>query len=259
MRLWRLTLYPLMEPYFVLGVESDADFETIRAAYRRLVRENHPDIAPDKAAATVRMAQINQAWYLLGDPDRRAAFDTHSRLKTFEQQNRDASPPPVPHGRVAKQRNPRPKTAKSAQPAAKPSSSRSSRPASRSKPAFPVNHPTREARLIQKISLASQLFHRENRTEEAVAMCRAVLLADGRNVAARELLGDIYAYQGRYEHALMMFDQAIQIAPSDRMLRRKRAHLQKTQSSLYFTPFMVKEESQPSIWRRLSARLKGKR
>ena len=256
-----------MEPYFVLGVSSDADFETIRAAYRKLVRENHPDVAPDKTAATIRMAQINDAWRLLGDPERRAAFDTHVRLKAFEQQNL-ASPPtsPEPQRQVAKSR-PQPQRSKTARPAsvAKPSTARLARPSARNKiearakTSHPSKSPTREARLIQKISHASQLFHRENRAEEAAAMCRAVLLADGRNVAARELLGDIFAHQGRFEHALMMFDQAIQIAPTDRMLRRKRAHLQKTQSSLYFTPYMVQDEARPSLWKRLRARLKGKR
>jgi DnaJ like chaperone protein len=32
------------DPYLVLGVEPDADFDTIRAAYRKLMRENHPDV-----------------------------------------------------------------------------------------------------------------------------------------------------------------------------------------------------------------------
>ena len=254
-----------MEPYFVLGVESDADFETIRAAYRRLVRENHPDVAPDKDAATARMAQINHAWHLLGDPERRAAFDTHTRLKAFERQNSEPPPTaPVPRGPAPKERNPHPKATKP-QVAAKPATARTPHSSSRSKNearAKAANYyrsPTREAHLTQKISRASQLFHRENRADEAAAMCRSVLLADGRNVAARELLGEIFAQQGRFEHALMMFDQAIQIAPTDRMLRRKRSHLQKTQASLYFTPYMVQEESRPSLWTRLRARLKGTR
>lgn len=247
-----------MEPYLVLGVSHDADFETIKAAYRRLVRENHPDVALDKTAATARMAQINEAWRLLGDPERRAAFDTHSRLKEFEQDNNQ--PPPSKARRAGI--GPRPAQTKLAKPSLSKADKKAraaarTRKESRTKLASHLKSPSREARLIQKISQASQLFHRENRPEEAAAVCRAVLLADGRNVPARELLGDIFAHQGRFEHALMMFDQAIQIAPTDRMLRRKRAHLQKAQASLYFTPFMVKEEKRPSLWKRLQARLSG--
>ena len=62
------------DPYKILQVDPKADHDVIRAAYRRLAREYHPDVTtgPD---AQQRMVQINQAWEMLRDPVRRAAVD----------------------------------------------------------------------------------------------------------------------------------------------------------------------------------------
>src|SRR6476660_5880718 len=63
-----------IDPYKVLQVDSEAEDEVIQAAYRRLARKYHPDLAatPETAA---RMSAINAAWELIGDPAARAAFD----------------------------------------------------------------------------------------------------------------------------------------------------------------------------------------
>jgi molecular chaperone DnaJ len=63
-----------IDPYKVLQVDSEAEDEVITAAYRRLARKYHPDLAasPDAAA---RMTRINAAWDLIGDPAKRAAYD----------------------------------------------------------------------------------------------------------------------------------------------------------------------------------------
>jgi curved DNA-binding protein CbpA len=67
------------EPYKVLQVDPEAEDEVIQAAYRRLARKYHPDVAagPDGAA---RMAAINAAWEVLRDPGRRAAHDLARRV-----------------------------------------------------------------------------------------------------------------------------------------------------------------------------------
>ena len=56
---------PKRNPYDVLGVPLDAGQATIKAAWRRLAREHHPDRQSDPAAAeraTRRMAEINRAY-----------------------------------------------------------------------------------------------------------------------------------------------------------------------------------------------------
>ncbi len=65
------------DPYKILQVDPEAEDEVIQAAYRRLARKYHPDVAPGPEAAA-RMAAINAAWDRLGDPSARSAFD-HER------------------------------------------------------------------------------------------------------------------------------------------------------------------------------------
>ena len=63
-----------IDPYKVLQVDPEAEDEVVAAAYRRLARKYHPDVAGgDEAVA--RMAAINAAWEVVGDPVRRAAYD----------------------------------------------------------------------------------------------------------------------------------------------------------------------------------------
>jgi curved DNA-binding protein CbpA len=57
--------------YELLQVDPRADPEVIRAAYRVLARKYHPDHGGDP----LRMIELNNAWDVLGDPARRAAYD----------------------------------------------------------------------------------------------------------------------------------------------------------------------------------------
>jgi hypothetical protein len=66
--------------YEVLGVRPGASADEIRRVYVHLARRNHPDFhrddTPDtRRAAERRMQRINEAWHVLGDRDRRAAYD----------------------------------------------------------------------------------------------------------------------------------------------------------------------------------------
>lgn len=62
--------------YRVLGVMPGADEVVVRAAYKALAQRYHPDrFAGDPAEANRRMAEINAAFAILGDPVKRAAYD----------------------------------------------------------------------------------------------------------------------------------------------------------------------------------------
>ena len=67
------------DPYKILQVDSEAEDEVIQAAYRRLAQKYHPDVATGPDAAG-RMAAINAAWEVLGDPAKRASHDLARRL-----------------------------------------------------------------------------------------------------------------------------------------------------------------------------------
>ena len=61
--------------YQILGVSRDADESTIKRAYRQLARQHHPDVAEDKAAAEHRFKEINEAYEVLSDSQKRASYD----------------------------------------------------------------------------------------------------------------------------------------------------------------------------------------
>lgn len=61
--------------YQVLGVKRDATPEEIRKAYKKIVRENHPDMKPNDKEAAERFKQAQEAYSVLGDPEKRKQYD----------------------------------------------------------------------------------------------------------------------------------------------------------------------------------------
>lgn len=61
--------------YQILGVSRNAPEEVIRAAYRALVNKYHPDKNRDRSDLNEKMAQINEAYEVLSDPEKRSAYD----------------------------------------------------------------------------------------------------------------------------------------------------------------------------------------
>jgi hypothetical protein len=69
---------PDFDPYAVLGVARSATAGEIKTAYRALVAKYHPDRHqgnPLEELAAAKLAEINRAYEILSDPERRAAFD----------------------------------------------------------------------------------------------------------------------------------------------------------------------------------------
>lgn len=67
----RLKLSQSKDYYKVLGVKRSDDLAVIKKAYRKMARENHPD----KGGSQEKMAQINEAWGVLGDEELRKRYD----------------------------------------------------------------------------------------------------------------------------------------------------------------------------------------
>jgi molecular chaperone DnaJ len=63
------------DPYQVLGVQRTASADDIKKAHRKLVRQYHPDRNPGDAKAEERFKEVQQAYDLLSDPDKRKAYD----------------------------------------------------------------------------------------------------------------------------------------------------------------------------------------
>ena len=92
--------------YSILGVPAAATMDEIRAAYRRLARQYHPDLNTGPEAEA-RMKEINHAYATLSDPQRRRHYDIYG-----------VSDPPAAEPERPRQRyRPRPRTTRTADPA----------------------------------------------------------------------------------------------------------------------------------------------
>ncbi|RYH10936.1 DnaJ C-terminal domain-containing protein [Tropicimonas sp. IMCC6043] len=64
-----------MDPYEALGVKKTASAEEIKKAYRKIVKESHPDLNPGDTAGEERFKAAANAYDLLKDPEKRAQYD----------------------------------------------------------------------------------------------------------------------------------------------------------------------------------------
>jgi molecular chaperone DnaJ len=63
--------------YEVLGAARTAEIAEIKKAFRRLARDCHPDLNPGDRGAETRFKECAEAWEVLSDPEKRAAYDLH--------------------------------------------------------------------------------------------------------------------------------------------------------------------------------------
>lgn len=104
--------------YAVLEVETFAEADAVKAAYRRLARQHHPDLNANNKAAEEKFKEINEAYEILSDPDKRAKHDlalgikmgVNPKAKAGNAKARPGGPPP---------KNPPPKAKPGAQSGAK--------------------------------------------------------------------------------------------------------------------------------------------
>ncbi|QDZ00482.1 J domain-containing protein [Nitratireductor mangrovi] len=65
----------MRDPYEVLGVPRNASDKDIKSAFRKLAKKYHPDQNPDDPGSKDRFSAVNQAYEIVGDAEKRAAFD----------------------------------------------------------------------------------------------------------------------------------------------------------------------------------------
>ena len=63
--------------YEVLGVDRQASEQVIKSAYRKLAMQHHPDRNPEHADAEDKFKEASEAYSVLSDPQKRAAYDRY--------------------------------------------------------------------------------------------------------------------------------------------------------------------------------------
>jgi DnaJ-class molecular chaperone len=134
----------MRDPYKALGVPREARQEAVKKAYRRLAMELHPDRNPDNPGIADKFKDVNAAYALIGDVEKRARFDRGDIDGWGRRRPKAPEPPPAKKPKPASKPQPNSKAASDkpkdkthrASPNAKPHDEDKSKPSSRrSKPA----------------------------------------------------------------------------------------------------------------------------
>ncbi len=90
----------MRDPYEVLGVSRGASAEEIKKAYRRLARKHHPDVNPGSREAEQRFKEIQEAYAVLSDQEKRSQYDQFGTIDEAELAARAARARPRHTGRA---------------------------------------------------------------------------------------------------------------------------------------------------------------
>lgn len=201
--------------YEVMGLAQNATTDQVKKRFRELVRKYHPDLHRDHPEYHEVFIRITQANEVLSDSVRRAHYDLGLRDQARKQTDtrtgaygsapftqRPTTPPPTSNAGA------RPAGGHAAPADRPPTNARERREAEH-----------RRQQLTKAMENARQNFQRGN-LREAQRLCEEVLQTS-RNCAAHEMLGDIYARQGRLDEAISNYTVAAQMLSSNSLIMSK--------------------------------------
>jgi curved DNA-binding protein CbpA len=193
---------PERSAYDVLNLPRTASQEEIKKRYRELARQFHPDVNQGDPNASKKFAAATGAYKTLSDPQSRATHDAELTLR--ERQAAQAAARQT----AATARATGPST--TARPAATTAPSRSAATAA----SAAINE-------SQRISAEAQAAFTRGKLVEARSLSEQAIRLNRRNVAAYEVLGDVYRLQGKTDDALNMYTMVLQLDPRNQTVRQR--------------------------------------
>jgi tetratricopeptide (TPR) repeat protein len=175
--------------YEVIGLSRGATNDEIKKRYRELARKYHPDLAEDKVLGQKLFAQINQAYRVLIDPERRAQYDATIGPA------RQAPGPGSSRGY--------------SQPTQQPITTPSSGVEYGQRPT-PRPQPSEMARILGD----AERCVIEGKFPQAKIIAEKIIKIDPNNAKAYWILGDVYANMRETERASGAYRQSLDISPS---------------------------------------------
>lgn len=192
---------PKKTHYDILGVPRSASEDLIKRKYRELVRLHHPDVAQDKAAATSKFIEIQEAYQTLINPDRRLIYDASLDGPKFAPRGNGSGSP----GHA------RPPGSSAGAPGGQPRPSQARPSQGRTAQAYQAQA-NRVAEAIRWVREAESAFSR-GQFRSAIWACKEAQRIDPKNVTAHIILGDVYRIQGQTDEAITMYTIAVQLDP----------------------------------------------
>ncbi len=185
--------------YEVIGVPPTATTDEIKKKYRELARQFHPDVVKDKDLGQKVFTQINQAYRVLADPEKRTQYDTTLLVDKVRSGSKPAA------------------TVVSA----------ASTGASAPPPAAAQPLSAQAAANVTRLLLDAETAMMQNKLGSVKMICDKVLEVDPRNSKALSVLGDALVQMGKPRDAAAAYRRALQVAPSA-MLQSKLSRLEGT-------------------------------
>ncbi len=211
--------------YEVIGVTPTATTDDIKKKYRELARQFHPDVVKDKTLGQKVFTQINQAYRVLADPEKRSQYDT-TLLTDKVRSGTGVSAV----------------TAPAASGSAGVSSRPTQTPASRdgaAAPSPPQPLSAQQAATVVRLMADAEGAMMQNKLGDVKTICDKVMQIDTRNCKALALMGDALVQMGKPRDAAAAYRIAQQIAPSA-LLQNKISRLEGTSAAAATAPSMTR-------------------
>lgn len=264
--------------YKLLGLSPVVTPDEIKKRYRELARRYHPDVNPSPEAAN-KIKLINEAYHILGDPDRRSVYDAErflrerpvqpSRPPQTPPRPAPSTPPPPPNpGRPHANTQSHPfseragydgfgRTAPDPFPSAQTHAAPRRSTASGAR-ASSERSGTGRFNAVDRLVAEAQLAFINHRYNEAESLCQQALTIDYRNAVAHEILGDVWRKRGNWDNATSAYSYAVQFNPRNMSVQAKLERiLERSGKPLAAGPTIVNTTPGWSRWMEGAGRERG--